>query len=91
MAVLATPVYVDGTRYEAGTTPPNVVADQIRTGGAWVGGTAPALSTGAYIGKRKLTPDDLTSAANLRAALGITDSPAAAAGAAAALALVFGA
>lgn len=71
MAVLATAVYVDGTRYEAGTTPPANISDEIRNPAAWVGGVAPPLTGGGYIGKPRLSSSDMVSALALRTALGL--------------------
>jgi hypothetical protein len=38
MSVLATDVYVDGTRYEKGSTPPKAIAARITNPKAWAAG-----------------------------------------------------
>ena len=73
MVALAFAVSVDGTFYPAGTdsgSMPAGVADKIRNGNAWVGGTAPALTT-IPIGKPHINMADLSTATSARAALGI--------------------
>lgn len=74
MAVLATSVYVGGTLYPAGTNSssmPAGVADEIRTGSAWVGGTAPALTGADDPGYEHIVAADLSTAVRARAALGL--------------------
>lgn len=74
MTALALTVYVGGDKYDAGTdhtAMPTAVVDKIRNGGAWVGGTAPALSV-VPSGKARITASDLGSATAAKAALGIT-------------------
>ncbi len=73
MTALTSDVYVGGVRYAAGTdhaTMPAAVVDHIRNPGAWVGGTAPALSV-FQAGKARIIGTDLTTATKARAALGI--------------------
>lgn len=73
MTALAQSVTIDQTTYAAGTDHtemPAAVVDRIRNPGAWVGGTAPALSVAPY-GKSRIKATDLTSATRARAALGL--------------------
>jgi hypothetical protein len=73
VTALAVSVAVDGVSYAAGTdhtAMPTGVADRIRTGANWVGGTAPALSV-AQEGKNRIGLGDLGTAAKARASLGL--------------------
>lgn len=73
MTALAYTVYVGGVKYAAGTdhtAMPTDVVDEIRNPGAWVGGTAPAVTT-VHIGKARISIADLSSATKAKAALGI--------------------
>lgn len=73
MTALAYAVFVDGVFYAAGTdsgSMPTGVADKIRNGNAWVGGTAPALTV-TPVGKPHINAADLSTATKARAALGI--------------------
>jgi hypothetical protein len=72
VTALAKSVHVDGVIYAAGTdhsAMPARVVDEIRNGGAWVGGVAPPLSA-VTVGKPRLMPGDLTSADKARTAIG---------------------